>query len=180
MHGVSTAEAGTILGLTAAVAGWLGVTLGGVLADRWRQQRPNARILIGILTAVLPVPFAIGMLTTENRLLAYVLNFFVGVGTSMWIGAGASTVQDLVLPRMRALASAAYLLALTFIGLALGPYTIGRLSVALDDDLRSAMLLGLFANAIALTLLVLASRRLQHDEETTVERARAAGEPSQR
>ncbi len=81
---------------------------------------------------------------------------------------------------MRALASAAYLLALTFIGLALGPYTIGRLSVALDDDLRSAMLLGLFANVIALTLLVLASRRLQHDEETTVERARAAGEPSQR
>ena len=177
MHGVSTAEAGTIPGLTAAVAGWLGVTLGRVVADRWRQERPNARILIGILTAVLPVPFAIGMLTTENRLLAYVLNFFVGVGTSMWIGAGASTVQDLVLPRMRALASAAYLLALTFIGLALGPYTIGRLSVALDDDLRSAMLLGLFVNAIALTLLVLASRRLQDDEETTVERARAAGEP---
>ena len=60
----------------------------------------------------------------------------------MWIGPGASTVQDLVLPRMRATASAAYLLVVTFIGLALGPYTIGRLSVALGD-LRTAILLAL-------------------------------------
>jgi MFS family permease len=177
VHGVSVSEAGTILGLTAAVAGWLGVTLGGVWADRWRQERPDARILVGLCAAVLPVPFAIWMLTTESRLLAYVLNFFVGVGASMWIGAGASTVQDLVLPRMRALASAAYLLSLTFIGLALGPYTIGRISVALDDDLRSAMLLGLFVNALAATLLLLASRRLHGDEQTRLDRARAAGEP---
>ncbi len=177
IHGVSTAEAGTILGLTAAVAGWLGVMLGGLWADRWRQQRPNARLLVGICTAMLPVPFAIWMLTTESRLVAYVLNFFVGVGASMWLGAGASTVQDLVLPRMRAIASAAYLLCLTFIGLALGPYTVGRISVALDDDLRSAMLLGLCANALAVTMLVLASRRLRGDEETRLDRARAAGEP---
>ena len=32
---------------------------------------------------------------------------------------------------------------ITFIGLALGPYTIGRLSVALGNDLREAMLWGL-------------------------------------
>ena len=177
VHGVGMAEAGTILGLTAAVAGWLGVTLGGVLADRWRQEWPTARLFVGICTAVLPVPFAIWMLTTDSLRVAYVLNFFVGVGASMWIGAGATTVQDLVLPRMRALASAAYLLSLTFIGLALGPYTIGRISVALGDDLGSAMLLGLCVNAVAAILLVLASRRLRGDEETRLDRARAAGEP---
>ena len=46
---------------------------------------------------------------------------------------------------LRATASAAYLLVVTFIGLALGPYTIGRLSVALGD-LRLAMLLALLVN----------------------------------
>ncbi len=39
------------------------------------------------------------------------------------------------------------------------------------------MLLGLCANALAVTLLVLASRRLRGDEQTRLDRARAAGEP---
>ena len=63
----------------------------------------------------------------------------------------------------------------TFIGLALGPYTIGRLSVALGD-LRGAMLTALAANVAALAFSLLAARRLPHDEATRIERARAAGE----
>jgi MFS family permease len=175
VHGVSTAEAGTVLGLTAAAAGWLGVTTGGVWADRWRSHRREARLLVGAVTAIGGIPIALWMLTTESRSVAYVLNFFVGLAGSMWLGAGASTVADLVLPRMRAVASAAYILVLTFIGLALGPYTIGRVSVAVDD-LRTAMLLALLSNVIAALFLLAACRRLAHDEDTRVERARAAGE----
>ena len=44
----------------------------------------------------------------------------------------------------------------TFIGLALGPYTIGRLSVALGD-LRAAMLWALLVNPVAALLLWRAS-----------------------
>jgi MFS family permease len=174
-HGVSAWEAGTILGLTAAAAGWLGVTFGGVLSDRWRATRREARLLVGISTALIPVPLAVWMLLTPDRWVAYVLNVLVGLSGTMWLGAAASTVQDLVLPRMRALASATYILTLTFIGLALGPYTIGRISVALDD-LRSGMLFGLAANVIAATLLVLAARHLADDEDSRLDRARAAGE----
>jgi hypothetical protein len=76
---------------------------------------------------------------------------------------------------MRASASAAYLLVVTFVGLALGPYTIGRLSVALGD-LRSAMLLALAANVVAALLLWRAARRLEGDRATLLARARAAGE----
>jgi MFS family permease len=174
-HGVSAWEAGTILGLTAAAAGWLGVTLGGILSDRWRTTRREARLLVGISTALIPVPLAVWMLLTPDRWVAYVLNVLVGLSGTMWLGAAASTVQDLVLPRMRAIASATYILTLTFIGLALGPYTIERISVALDD-LRSGMLIGLVANVVAATLLVLAALRLADDEESRLDRARAAGE----
>jgi MFS family permease len=174
-HGVSEAEAGTVLGLTAAVAGWLGVTIGGVWADRWRMRRRPARLLVGAVTAIAPLPLALWMLTTDDRLTAYVLNFFVSASGTLWLGAAASTVQDLMLPRMRAIASGAYILSLTFIGLALGPYTIGRLSVALDD-LRTAMLLGLSANLLAAGFLIAGALRLAADEQTRVERARAAGE----
>jgi MFS family permease len=76
---------------------------------------------------------------------------------------------------MRGSAAAAYLLLVTFIGLALGPYTVGRLSVALGD-LRAAMLCALAAGVVGAVLLLLAARHVAHDEATRVERARAAGE----
>ena len=76
---------------------------------------------------------------------------------------------------MRGSASAAYLLVVTFIGLALGPYTVGRLSVGLGD-LRSALLCALLAGAVGGALLLLAARHIARDEATRLERARAAGE----
>jgi MFS family permease len=174
-HGVSEAQAGLILGGTAALAGWLGVTLGGVWSDQWRHRAACARLYVGMATAILPVPFLVWMLFTPNTALAYALNFPLGVLTSMWIGPGASTVQDLMLPRMRAIASAAYLLVVTFIGLALGPYTMGRLSVTFGD-LRTALLCAVAANALAAVFLALAAHYLPADEASRLERARAAGE----
>ncbi|MEW6270522.1 MAG: MFS transporter [Thermodesulfobacteriota bacterium] len=175
VHGASEAEVGLVLGGTSAVAGWLGVTLGGVLADRWHRLRADGRLLVGLLTAVTPLPCAVWLLLTDSTWLVYVLSFPLSLASAMWIGPGASTVQELVLPRMRASASAAYLLAVTFIGLALGPYGIGRLSAAIGD-LRVAMLVALLTNAIAAVLLWQATRHLERDRATMLDRARAAGE----
>jgi hypothetical protein len=115
------------------------------------------------------------MLLTPSTSLGFVLAFPVTMASSLWIGPGASTVQDLVLPRMRGSASAAYLLVVTFVGLALGPYTVGRLSVALGD-LRIALLCALGAGLVGAGLLLIASRHIARDEATRFERARAAGE----
>lgn len=177
LHGASEGEVGLLLGGTSAVAGWLGVTVGGVLADRLHRTRSDGRLLVGLANALLPIPFAIWLLFTDSTRLVYVLAFPVTLLTSLWIGPGATTVQDMVLPRMRAVASAAYLLVVTFVGLALGPYTIGRVSVAVGD-LRLAMLVGLGANACAALLLWRAMRRLEADRTSIAERARAAGEPA--
>lgn len=176
LHGISEAEAGLVLGGTAALAGWFGTTLGGVLADRFRARHAAARLYVGIGGGLFSVPLAALLFTTESKTVAYVLNFPTLVAVSLWIGPGASTVQDLVLPRMRGTASAAYLLVVTFIGLALGPYVIGRLSVALGG-LRPALLCALGADGAAIVLLALAARHLPRDEAA---RARAADEPISR
>ncbi len=174
-HGVDERQAGLVLGAIAAVGGWLGITLGGVLADFWRRSSPCGRLYVAMLAAVLPVPIVLLLLTTTDRTLAYALTFPSSVCSSLWIGPAASTVQDLVLPRMRGSATAAYLLLVTFIGLALGPYAIGLASVWIGD-LRGAMLVALASNVAALAFCVLAARRLPHDEATRIERARTAGE----
>jgi MFS family permease len=177
VFGAEAGRTGLILGIVAAVAGWLGTTLGGMWADARRRSTPAGRLQVGAACPILTLPLATWMLLTENPQIAFLLAFPVTLASSLWIGPGASTVQDLVLPRMRGSASAAYLLIVTFIGLALGPYTVGRLSVALGD-LRAAMLCALIAGAIGAILLLVGSRHVAHDEATRVARARAAGEPT--
>ena len=93
----------------------------------------------------------------------------------MGSGVGAATVQDLVLPRMRGVASAFYLLALTFLGVALGPYLVGQLSDTLGV-LPLAMQIVLLSNVAAVALLALAARHLADDEDSLIDRARQAGE----
>ena len=176
VHHVPIERAGFVLGGTAAAAGWLGIALGGVLGDAWRRRDARGRLFVAMVSAAIPLPILPWMLTTRNLPLALALNFPLAAAGSMWIGVGAATVQDLVLARMRATASAAYLLVITFIGLAMGPYAIGHLSDALGS-LRNALGLGVVANAAAILFLVLAARRLAADEKSLHDRAHAAGEP---
>ncbi len=183
VHAVSPAEVGTIVGLTVAIVGWLGATLGGVFSDWLRAHTPNARLYVGLL-GTLPSAAAVAwMLLTDDLLVAYVLNGVVTFLNATWVGPAATTVNDLVLPRMRALASSYYILLVTFLGLALGPYTVGQISDSLQaagasdaSALRTAMLSILVANGVGCVLLILASRHLAGDERTRLERARAAGE----
>jgi len=72
-------EVGNYIGITAAVAGVLGITLGGLLADRLRVTRPEGRLYVGIAGALLPIPVAWWMLTTPSVSTAYVLNFPLSV-----------------------------------------------------------------------------------------------------
>ena len=183
VHDVTLAEAGTILGIGAAVGGWLGITVGGILSDRLRSRTVNARLYVGLATPLLSAPFAIGFVTTDNAWIAYACSFGFSVFSPMWVGAAASTVNDLVMPRMRALASAYYILMVTFIGLALGPYLIGQVSdnyvrqgLADGDALRLAMIWGCGMLGVSMIFLLGALKFLAPEESSRLERAKALGE----
>ncbi len=183
VHGIGPAEAGLVLGLSFAVAGWLGVTLGGVLSDRLKPRTGNARVYIGLAAIALTLPTALGLLLADDLIVAYAFNFVVNVVASCWIGGAASTVNDLVIPRMRAIASAFYVLMAT-IGLAVGPYAVGEVSDVLaatgmdsGESLRASLLMSLAMLAIPAAFLTLLLGRLVPEEASRVERARAAGEP---
>ena len=176
-HGISASQAGFFLGGTAAAAGLVGVTLGGWSADWLRQRSPIGRIWVGLFVALTLPPIAWVVFTTEHLWLALALNVPLVVSSSMWVGAGASTMQDLVLPRMRGACAALFLLMMTFLGLALGPYTVGQLSVWLDGNLSQALLIGMSVNIPAIGFLLLCMRSLPHDQASMLARASAVGEP---
>jgi MFS family permease len=182
MHGVSATEVGLYVGLPAAVAGIIGVTGGGVLSDWLRRRSPRARPLIGLGVAIISVVPAIFMITTKSILLVYVSSFFFTMFSSAWVGSCVAMANELVLPRMRAASSAFYIVCVTFIGLALGPYTIGRTSDWLSatmptaEALQTAILLVLPVEILAAIFLWLSARHVEAEEAQRLDRARAAGE----
>ena len=172
-HGFKASEIGASLGVISAVGGGLGVTMGGVLADYLRRKTPSGRLIVGMMNALVPIPLLLLALNAADRNTALVLFAAAQVFAAMWLGAGSSTVQDLVLPHMRARASAVFLLFVTIVGLALGPYIVGRLSDRWHD-LRLAFMAATSANLVAFVLFALASRTIEHDEDTRMARSATA------
>jgi len=167
---------GVWLGGGAAVAGFLGVVLGGRLADRLRKTRSNGRIVvvfIGVLGPVIPIAIAF---TTTSVPLFYVMSFCAGFLAPAALGAAAATTQDLVLPRMRGTATATFFIATALIGLALGPYLAGFVS-KVSGSLQTGVLSLLIVAPVSVTLLFFAWRSVPAAEASLLERARAAGEP---
>lgn len=169
-------EVGLILGWSAAISAAAGVILGGYLSDLWRQRDPRGRLFVNMLSAILPMPFIAFLLTTDSLAAFYWVNPIAHLLASAWVGAAVATLQDLVLPRMRATAGATYILGTTMIGLALGPYFAGKMSV-----LAGSLQYGIAALYVVPPLTVIGlwigARHLARLEATKIERAREAGEP---
>jgi MFS family permease len=168
-------EVATILGLSAAIAAATGVILGGIISDLWRRRDPRGRIFVNMLAVILPAPAVWIMFTTDNLGTFYLASPVAQLFGSAWVGAAVASLQDVVLPRMRATAGATYVLGTTMVGLALGPYAAGKMA-----DVTGSLSAGVFSLYVVppftLIALWIASRRIAGLETSKIERARAAGE----
>ncbi|KQU49690.1 MFS transporter [Sphingomonas sp. Leaf339] len=173
--GASPSTAGFYIGGSGALAGFLGVTLGGVVADRLRVSNPAGRLMVVIFGAIVPAPFLALAFTATTTTLLYPMLFLAQVTASCALGSAAATTQDMVLPRMRGTATATLFIGTTLLGLALGPYIAGRVST-LSGSLSTGMLSLLASVPIALVAAIAAYRLVPTAEATREARARAAGE----
>ncbi|HEX8262592.1 MAG TPA: MFS transporter [Allosphingosinicella sp.] len=168
-------EVASIIGWGSAISAAAGVIIGGVVSDLWRRTDPRGRIFVNMASVILAAPLTWFIFTTDSVATFYWVFPLAHLAGAMWVGAAVATLQDLVLPRMRATAGATYILGTTMIGLALGPYFAGKVA-----DVAESLRAGIFALylIVPLTLLGLwlGSRRIAELEATKVERARAAGE----
>ncbi|OYY89673.1 MAG: MFS transporter [Sphingomonas sp. 28-66-16] len=173
--GASPATAGFIIGGMGAASGFLGTTVGGLVADRLRRNNPAGRLWVVMFGATVPSVAILTAFTTTNITLFYVMLFPAQALASCALGAAAATTQDLVLPRMRGTATATFLIGTTLLGLALGPYLAGRIST-LSGSLSIGVISMLASVPITLTAAIFAYRLVPKAEATREARARAAGE----
>jgi MFS family permease len=176
-------DVGAMMGIIVLISGFLSIALGGYFSDLLKRMTPKARPYMG-LVSMLALPFYGLALNADvlSHLYAYAsIGIFLGM---IWIPSSLAMASELCTPRTRATSIAFNQLAGTLLGLAMGPYIMGEISVSLGnvgyseaDRLQWAMLLGLgFTSPIAAYLLYKSSKYVVVEESTVVERAAAAGE----
>jgi predicted MFS family arabinose efflux permease len=143
-HAMSAAEAGTWLSLIIGIGGGIGNYAGGVIADRWAERDPRGRVLLPALALALALPLSVGIFVTDSAGVALALLVAPTALGLMYQAPTFAVTQFLATPRMRATAAAVLLFVINIIGLALGPWTTGALSDALEprtgaDSLRWAL-----------------------------------------
>jgi MFS family permease len=179
-HGLSVAEAGTVLAIVSATSGIGGTWLGGWLADKLSESRGNVRWQLwtpGIAT-LLNVPAAILAYTLGSTELVIATMFVSLVFGVMYLGPSFATMQRLVDVRERALGSAVLLLVVNLIGLGLGPTLVGVVSdifynnflqegvaepLAKADGLRWSLIVMVCINVWSFVHYMLAAKTLVRD-----------------
>jgi MFS family permease len=183
VHDTSPGEVGMYLGLGGALGGLIGITLGGIFADWAKGKHPAGRLIVGYVSVFGTVPLVLWMIYTPSLTTAFILFFSHHLFSAAWPSVPPSIATELVLPRMRAVAGAYYILINTMIGLALGPYFMGQMSdmyaaggMSPAQSLQTAMATSLLVFGLTLIFLTLAWRHLPKDETSRLDRARSLGE----
>jgi MFS family permease len=164
--GLGLVPTGNFLASLVIIGGCAGVFGGGWLADRlgandrgWYAKLPAIAWLITAPT------FAAGLLA-PNLWIAWPLLLIPNALNILWLGPVTTAVQHLVPQRMRATASASFLLINNLIGLGVGPWLIGHISDALKatygiDALRNAAVACTAFYLVAALLMLLCVKQLR-------------------
>ena len=168
VHGMSSIEIGTWLGVIIGIGGGLGAYLGGVVADRQGKNDRRWYAYLCALVCALGVPFGVGFLLADTRygsLLSFIPFYVLG---AMYVGPMLSMCQSLVPLQMRATASAVLLFVLNLVGLGAGPTLVGFLNDALapsygDAAIRYSLLVVTLGGFVAAALFYRASGWLLSD-----------------
>ena len=149
-HGFSVSEAGHILGWVLGISGSLGLIVGGYLTDYLGRRDFRWHPWLTAWVTIITLPGSVGLLLLNKGILFYVCVVMFGIANSMFLGPLFAMAQNLVAPRMRALAAALLLFIINIIGAGLGPQIVGIFSDLLrafsalgEDSLRYALLLGI-------------------------------------
>ena len=166
--GLAVEDVGWFYGSIVLVGGALGTWLGGWVGDRIGPRRPGGYALIPAVCFVITAPtFALGLFA-PNLWIAWLL-FTIGQMLALaWLGPVITAVQHIVLPSMRATASASFLFINNLIGIAFGIYFLGWMSDTLKaahgaDSLKFSILYGLGFYLLAAVFYLFAATRLRQD-----------------
>ncbi|MGE2714524.1 spinster family MFS transporter [Mycolicibacterium litorale] len=167
-HGLSLGEVGLQYGIASGVTGILGLLVVGRVADRLAARDPRWLLwLVAAMTAAL-LPCSVAAFLVGSPMVCVVLISLAYVIGTAYMAPSIAAIQRLVVPELRATASAVFLFFGAIVGAA-GPFVTGLISDALTAELGSqalgrALLIVVPAMQLAAVVCYLAaSRRFLRD-----------------
>ena len=176
-YGLDQATTGLQFGLLAAALGVAGPVIAGPLSD-FLTTRMGAKGRVWLTLASLGVSpfFGIWTYSSPDPFNFYLRFSVYSIILTLWLPPIYSLYYDLVLPRMRGMASSTYIIVSTLLGLGMGPYFVGIVSDRNGGDLGRAIISINVVAPVIVLILVYVLTRIQRDEDSLRERARAGGE----
>ena len=164
--------------LLSAGIGIMGPIIAGPLSD-WLTARMGGRGRVWLALFALGVSPLIGLWTysADSALVFYLRFTLYSIILTAWMPPVYSLLYDLVLPRMRGIASSTYIIVSTLLGLGMGPYFVGIVSDRNGGDLGQAIISVNVVSPVIIVVLLILLTRINRDEGTLIARARAGGEP---
>jgi predicted MFS family arabinose efflux permease len=150
------------------IGGVIGVWLGGVLGDKLGASKRSRFALVPAAAWLLAMPcYALGLLSPSPAVAFFLFLVPTALGL-VWLGPVIAAVQHLAPSTMRTMASASFLFINNLIGIGVGTWLLGQMSVMLraefgEESLRMSILAGTGFYVIAAILYLIASRSMQRD-----------------
>jgi MFS family permease len=175
--GLSPAQTGLQFGLLAAGLAMVGPIIAGPLSD-WLTacMGGRGRVWLTIFSLGVSPLFGIWTYSATDLTSFYVRFSAYSLILTLWLPPLYSLLYDLVLPRMRGITSSMFIIITTLLGLGMGPYFVGIVSDRLHGDLGRAII---SINVVWLPILIclfIVLFRVNRDEASVLDRARAGGE----
>lgn len=126
VSGVPQAKAGTMASAIMALA-LVGAPLGGILTDKWRKTRINARLFLPMLSTLGSALLLFLALNVFQGLIQYVIFLIMGITIMMFISGASAVTQDVIHPGLRATSYAIAVVVQNLLGSSTAPLIIGRI-----------------------------------------------------
>lgn len=126
VRGVPQDKAGQMASFVMMLA-IVGAPLGGILTDRWRRTKDNARLLFPALTTLLAAIVLFIALALLKGSVQYIVLLVFGTLVLMFISGAAAVTQDVIHPGLRATSYAIAVVVQNLLGASMAPIVIGKI-----------------------------------------------------
>jgi MFS family permease len=128
IHHVSLANSGIGTGITYAIGGISGSLISGWLGDHIIKTKRNGRMVWAGHIAIIAAPTAYLSIVSTDVTMAVVFMTISYGALCTYYGLVYSSIQDIVVPSMRATAMSIYFMAMYLLGASFGPLLTGKVS----------------------------------------------------
>jgi len=139
----------------------VGAPLGGILTDRWRKTRINARLLLPSITTLISGILLLLALALFKGGVQYGILLVMGITIMMFISGASAVTQDVIHPGLRATSYAIAVIVQNLLGSSIAPIVVGKIYDR--SNIQTAVSILPFVLIIGSLLFYLGSRHYERD-----------------